>query len=123
MDFLGNVNVFHGRVEKGKAVVHGLEVAYPDYPHEEARDASVYVRPHEFTIDARKNGPESLEAKVLHVNPTGSRAKIELRIVESQKLINAELTAERFAELELKSGDTVYVSARKARVFMPSPPP
>ncbi|HEX6767050.1 MAG TPA: sulfate ABC transporter ATP-binding protein, partial [Polyangiaceae bacterium] len=34
MDFLGNVNVFHGRVEKGKALVPGLEVEYPEYPHE-----------------------------------------------------------------------------------------
>jgi hypothetical protein len=29
----------------------------------------------------------------------------------------AELTVERFAELGLKTGDTVYVSARKAHVF------
>jgi sulfate transport system ATP-binding protein len=122
MDFLGNVNVFHGRVERGKAVAPGLEVAYPDYPHEEARDAAVYVRPHEFTIDSSRNGAESLEAKVLHVNPTGSRAKVELRIVESDQLINAELTAERYSELALKSGDTVFVSARRARVFMPNSP-
>jgi sulfate transport system ATP-binding protein len=122
MDFLGNVNVFHGRVEKGRAVAPGLEVAYPDYPHDEARDAAVYVRPHEFTIDSSRNGAESLEARVLHVNPTGSRAKVELRIIESDQLINAELTAERFSELALKSGDTVFVSARRARVFMPSPP-
>jgi sulfate transport system ATP-binding protein len=122
MDFLGNVNVFHGRVEKGRAVAPGLEVAYPDYPHEEARDAAVYVRPHEFSIDSNRNGSESLEAKVLHVNPTGSRAKVELRIIESDQLINAELTAERFSELALKSGDTVFVSARRARVFVPSSP-
>jgi sulfate transport system ATP-binding protein len=122
MDFLGNVNVFHGRVEKGKAVVSGLEVAYPEYPHDEAADAAVYVRPHEFAIEHNKESAESLEAKVLHVNPTGSRAKVELRIVESEQLINAELTAERFGELALKSGDTVYVSARKARVFMPHRP-
>ncbi|HVR18619.1 MAG TPA: sulfate/molybdate ABC transporter ATP-binding protein [Polyangiaceae bacterium] len=120
MDFLGNVNVFHGRVEKGMAHVPGIAVAYPDYPHAEARDASVYVRPHEFTIEPRRNGKESLEAKVLHVNPTGSRAKVELRIVDSAQLINAEVTAERYAELDLKAGDTVYVSARRARVFVPS---
>ncbi|HZO05119.1 MAG TPA: sulfate ABC transporter ATP-binding protein, partial [Solirubrobacterales bacterium] len=40
MDFLGNVNVFHGRVEGGKAVVSGLEVEYPEYPHGEARDVA-----------------------------------------------------------------------------------
>jgi sulfate transport system ATP-binding protein len=120
MDFLGNVNVFHGRVEKGKAVAPGLEVAYPDYPHADPVAAAVYVRPHEFTIEPRRNGSESLEAKVLHVNPTGSRAKVELRIVDSEQLINAELPTERLAELELKAGDVVYVSAKKARVFVPS---
>jgi sulfate transport system ATP-binding protein len=120
MDFLGNVNVFHGRVEKGRAVAPGLEVAYPDYPHADPVDAAVYVRPHEFTIEPRRNGDESLEAKVLHVNPTGSRAKVELRIVVSEQLINAELPAERLAELALKAGDIVYVSAKRARVFVPS---
>src|SRR5688572_22914683 len=51
MDFLGNVNVFHGRVEQGRAVVQGLELAYPDYPHVESRDAELYVRPHEIVIE------------------------------------------------------------------------
>jgi hypothetical protein len=54
------------------------------------------------------------------LNPTGSRTKIELRILQSGQLINAELTAERFADLALKTGDTVYVSARNARVFLPN---
>jgi sulfate/thiosulfate transport system ATP-binding protein len=119
MDFLGNVNVFHGRVEQGKAHVSGLELAYPEYPHDEGRDVAVYVRPHELVIDHHRTGPGSLEAKVLHVNPTGSRAKVELRAVDFDILINAEITAERFAELNLKSGDTVHVSPRKVRVFVP----
>jgi sulfate/thiosulfate transport system ATP-binding protein len=120
MDFLGNVNVFHGRVEKGRAVAPGFEIPAPEYPHAEPRDAAVYVRPHEFSIHPTRNEAENLEARVLHVNPTGSRAKVELRVVDSEQLINAELTAERFAELALKAGDTVYLSARKARVFVPT---
>jgi sulfate transport system ATP-binding protein len=119
MDFLGNVNVFHGRVEGGKAVAHGLELAYPDYPHTDARDAEVYVRPHDLVIEHHTNGAGGMEAKVLHVNPTGARTKVELLVLESDQLINAEITAERFAELGLKSGDTVRVSPRRARVFVP----
>jgi sulfate/thiosulfate transport system ATP-binding protein len=53
------------------------------------------------------------------VNPTGSRTKVELQVVGSDVLINAEITAERFAELRLKSGDTVHVSPRRVRVFVP----
>src|SRR5437762_3009608 len=50
MDFLGNVNVFHGRVEQGKAVVAGAELGSPDDPHAESEAAAVYVRPHEVVI-------------------------------------------------------------------------
>jgi sulfate transport system ATP-binding protein len=119
MDFLGNVNVFQGRIEGGKAMVPGLELAYPEYPHSEGRDAAVYVRPHELWIERQKNGVPSLEAKVLHVNPTGSRTKVELRAVDTDALMIAEMTTERFVELGLKAGDIVHVSPRRMRVFMP----
>ena len=116
MDFLGNVNVFHGRVEQGKAVVAGAELAVTD-PHPDAPAAAVYVRPHEVVIQHQQSGNASLSAKVLHVNPAGSRVKVELRATESEQLINAELTSERYEELGLKSGDEVYVSASRVRVF------
>jgi sulfate transport system ATP-binding protein len=119
MDFLGNVNVFDGRVESGRAVAPGLEVAYPEYPQPRSQQASVYVRPHELLIEHRQNGTASLRAQVLHVNPAGSRVKIELQAAESEQLINAELTSERFSELNLKPGDQVFVSASRARVFVP----
>jgi sulfate transport system ATP-binding protein len=119
MDFLGNVNVFHGRIERGKAVVPGLELAYSDHSHPDSTEAEFFVRPHELQIERYKNGGASVEAKVLHINPAGSRTKIELRAVESDLLINAEITAEHFAELDLKSGDIVHVSPRRVRVFAP----
>ena len=100
----------------------GLELAYPDYPHAEARDASVYVRPHELQIERSKNGEASLEAKVVHVNPTGLAHEDRAARDRFDALINAELTAERFAELALKSGDTVHVSPRRVRVFTEPPP-
>jgi sulfate transport system ATP-binding protein len=119
MDFLGNVNVFHGRIEGGKAVAPGLELAYPGHADAEARDAQFFVRPHELVIERHKNGVASLEARVLHVNPTGSRTKVELKALDSDLVINAEISAERFEELGLKSGDIVHVSPRRVRVFVP----
>lgn len=119
MDFLGSVNVFHGRVARGKALVPGLEVAYPEYPHLEEKVADVYVRPHELVIERHKNGATSIEATVLHINAAGARARVELRARDSEQVITAEIPAERFAELDLKAGDTVHVSPRRVRVFMP----
>ena len=120
MDFLGNVNVFNGRVERGRALLPGLEVEYPDYPHAEAREAAVYVRPHELTVERHKNGVPSLEARVLHVNPTGSRTKLELRAVDYDLMLSAEISAERYVQLGLKPGDIVHVSPRRVRVFIPN---
>jgi len=120
MDFLGNVNVFHGRVEGGKALVPGLELAYPEYPHAEAQPAAVYVRPHEIDIQHHRNGDaSSLHARVVHVNPAGPKTKVELRAVDFDLAIKAEISAERLQELGLKPGDTVHVVPRRMRVFVP----
>jgi sulfate transport system ATP-binding protein len=112
------VNVFQGRIERGRAVATGLDVAYPDYPHPEARETELYIRPHEFVIDRRQTVATSLAATVQHVNPTGSRIKVELQAAESGLLINAEITPERFDELGLRPGDLVYVSPRRVRAFV-----
>jgi sulfate transport system ATP-binding protein len=119
MDFLGNVNVFEGSLEGGKPIIHGSEAPPPDSPPRNVAD--VYVRPHELSIERRRNGEPSIEAKVLHVNPAGLRTKIELRAVAFEQMIMAELTSERASELSLKAGDVVYVSARRAHVFSPTP--
>jgi sulfate transport system ATP-binding protein len=116
MDFLGNVNVFRGHVEGGKTVLRTSEVPPPDSARQPV-GTDVYVRPHELAIEHKRNGEAAIEAKVVHVNPTGSRTKVELKAVEFDQMILAELTSERYAELGLKAGDVVFVSARRSHVF------
>jgi sulfate transport system ATP-binding protein len=119
MDFLGNVNVFHARVQNGRAWLGDMEVAYPEYPHDESRPATVYVRPHELDIKHSANGVPSLRAEVQRINAAGPVAKIFAVSTEFGIGINVEISKDRHSELALKTGDTVYVSARKARVFVP----
>ncbi|HEY2894793.1 MAG TPA: sulfate/molybdate ABC transporter ATP-binding protein [Pirellulales bacterium] len=119
MDFLGNVNVFHGRVQNGRAVLGNVEVDYPEYPHQESRPATFYVRPHELEIEHAPNGSASLKARVERINPAGPVAKVFLMASDFGLGLNVEISPERYLELALKTGDTVYVSPRKVRVFMP----
>ncbi len=118
MDFLGNVNVFHGRVEGGRAVAGGLELAFPEYPHGEARPATVYVRPNELEIDRLAGGPSSLRAEVLRINPAGVGIKVELLARDFGVPLNVVLTPERHALLRLTAGDSVYVFPKRVRVFV-----
>lgn len=122
MDFLGNVNVFHGRVAAGKAVLGGLEVAYPEYPHAESRTATGYVRPHELEIEhasGELNGRGSMRGRILQINPAGAVAKVRVLVEDFGVPLNIDVNLERYAELRLKTGDSVHVSPRKVRVFMP----
>jgi sulfate transport system ATP-binding protein len=119
MDFLGNVNVFQGRVQRGVADLGGVSVAWPDYPHAESRPASVYVRPHELNIFRPHNGTPGISARVVHVNPAGSVTRVELEAVESGRSVHVELSQGRHAELQLTAGETVLVAPQRVRVFVP----
>jgi sulfate transport system ATP-binding protein len=119
IDFLGNVNVFHGRVQNGRAQWQHLEFDLPGDSHVEGAPVAVYVRPHELELERSANGVQSLRARVERINAAGPVAKVAVSAAEFGIDMNVELTNERFAELRLKRGDMVYVSPRRARVFTP----
>ena len=115
MDFLGNVNVFHGMA--GQAVL-------TDSGHWATKaavngDARVYVRPHELEIDRGTLGPASLRAKVVHINPAGPVVKVRLLAEEFGLAINVDLGQARAQELGLQIGEHVYVFPQRIRVFVP----
>src|SRR4029079_12704664 len=118
MDFLGNVNVFHGRVKNGRAVLGSLSLDYPEYPHSEERAAALYMRQHELDISRQKNGQPSLAANVERVQAAGPVARIALSAAETGSDMQVELSAARYAELQLRTGDAVFVMPKKVRVFM-----
>jgi sulfate transport system ATP-binding protein len=120
MDFLGNVNVFHGRLRRGRALLGGCEVSVPDYHGPESLAARVYVRPHDLDVH-HANGAGGLRARVVHVNPAGAVTRVQLLAEEPERVVYADLSPERFAQLGLEPGDCVTVSPRKAHVFAPEP--
>ncbi len=119
IDFLGNVNVFHGRVQNGRAMVGSVAVDYPEYPHAEPQAATLYMRPHELDIALKQNGTPGLRANVRRVNPTGSLARVGLQAVDHDTDIQVDLSMDRYTELKLKPGDMVFVLPKKVRVFVP----
>ncbi|TMB23340.1 MAG: sulfate/molybdate ABC transporter ATP-binding protein [Deltaproteobacteria bacterium] len=118
MDFLGNVNVFHASVQNGRARVGNLEVAYPDYPYDESRAATAFIRSHELEIVRARNGRPGLEAKVTHVNPARPVVKVRVYSEAFAVMLTIDVSWERYAELRLRVGDTVWVAPRQLRVFV-----
>ncbi len=118
MSFLGAVNIFHGRVEKGRAIFGGLEAEFHGHAHEEPRPAQGYVRPHELDIDRTPRAERSLSATVRHVNAAGATVKVELVLRDHQTVVQAYLSRERYRELGLQPGESVYVVPRQLRIFL-----
>jgi len=117
MEFIGHVNVFHGRVEGGRARLGPIDVDYPEHPHAEARPAAGYARPYELDLDRGEGEGGGFWATLRHVNPGGATVRLELD-QEGGRLLQAELTRERFEELAPQPGELFYVRPRRLRVFV-----
>jgi sulfate transport system ATP-binding protein len=118
MDFLGRVNVFHARIEDGRAWWDNVPLDVPGRFDHGQGQAHVYIRPHELEIERSRNGHPAIEASVLRINPAGAVAKVGL-VNASGRDIQVDLPLERLETLRLQPGDRVYLSPRKARVFVP----
>ncbi len=120
--FLGDVNVFHGRVAQ-EQLAHGSVGAEAVLPSDVPDEHEVtFVRPHDLEVNRSRTNSSQLEANVRHVLAAGSRVRIELSTQESAQVIEVELTKERYRELNLREGEVVFVHPRHRRVFkLPRP--
>ncbi|HLI80192.1 MAG TPA: sulfate ABC transporter ATP-binding protein [Candidatus Binataceae bacterium] len=118
--FLGNVNLFHGRVENGHVTIDGstLELSGdPQHRNGAAKKAIVYVRPHQLDLALEPRGGSEFRATVVHINSAGPKVKVEL-ITEWRDAVFAELDHEHFNALKLHKGQRVFARPReKPRVF------
>jgi sulfate transport system ATP-binding protein len=116
VNFLGQVNIFHGRVQDGQALFGPMAVAFPEHPHTEARTAAGYSRPHELAVSRTDEGG-GLWAIVTDVRVSGAIVKMEVTGDERQPM-QIELGREQYQEIRAIIGEKVYVKPRKVRVFM-----
>ena len=115
--FLGDVNLFHGRISQGRVTIGGGQVEAPGWAGAEDQDGVAYVRTYEVALAPSPSGPSSLEAVVRHVRAFGPVVRLELDLVEGGRSIEAHVPRERFDGLALTKGKRVYVSPTNVRVF------
>jgi len=117
MRFLGHVNVLDAELADGHARIGDAIVALGSaVAHGGDTRGRVYVRPHELDI-ARSPAAGALAARVVRVTPLSGGLKIELSVDSLGSRMRADLDWERGAALGLQSGEDVFLSLRRARVF------
>jgi len=118
LNFLGNVNLFHGRVSHGQARMGALQVDSPGYDGIDNAPAVAYVRSHDIDIERSPQDSTALKAEIKHIQKLGPAVRVTLIIEGNSEFIEAELTRDVFHSLGLQHGEQVYVRPRQVRVFV-----
>ena len=95
LNFLGNVNLFHSRLEDGNT-------------------KTFYVRPHDFRIRRSPDGKDSFRASIRHLNPAGSTVKLDLKDAAGNP-IQVEISQEEYRALALRRDEEVFVTPKETR--------
>ena len=107
-NFLGNVNLFHGRL---------LADMTPASDGENGTDIG-FVRPHE--LEVLREAPQdshTLAARIERVHAAGPQVRLDLHVEGREAPVAAEVSRQHFHSLELKEGDPVFVRPQSIRVF------
>jgi len=116
-NFLGNVNLFHSRVDEGKVYLGEMPIDLPAENAQDANSALVFVRPHLLEIERQRNGGDNFRAKVTHINAAGPLVKVDLS-TDWGAPVHVEISHERYSSLGLKREDEVFVRPRERKVFV-----
>ena len=104
--FIGDVNLFHQR----------SETANP--PSDIPSSPAAFVRPHELDLSRHAAGrSDAVVATVRYIGAAGPVVRLELQREDTGNSLDAEISRERFRDLNLSVGDKVDVIARNLRVF------
>ncbi|MBN8494716.1 MAG: sulfate ABC transporter ATP-binding protein [Burkholderiales bacterium] len=113
LQFLGDVNLFHGRFGHAPGGV-------------EAAADTVYVRPHELDIVAAAEAG-ALPVTLSQVLTVGAQTRIEFKRDDDGSYVDVEMPRSEFAalrqRLDLRSGSRVHLRARRVTRFAPGQAP
>ncbi len=115
MHFLGNVNIFHSRLEHGESQAN-LELVHPGKAPEDSGARSVFVRPHELTLHRGKEGNNSIEGRIIHYRTIGLSVRVSLATAGGPEL-QIELPQPEFQALGLVKGDTAFAVPKGVKMF------
>ena len=115
-DFLGNVNLFSGRVREAAVVIGETEFAIGENTGELEKSAVAFVRPHDIRVTREQTGP-ALAAQVIRFNAAGPVANLELKRLDGGEQFAVQLSKELFQQLQPKPGEKVFVELKNVKIF------
>src|SRR5690606_27616547 len=85
--FMGNVNLFHGRVHEGVLQTEGIRLDAPEHVETQNAKGIAYVRPHDLDVAPYRPDGEGVVGRLLHANAIGPLAQLEFQREDSDELL------------------------------------
>jgi sulfate/thiosulfate transport system ATP-binding protein len=105
--FIGDVNLFHGRLDQGNMQVGTLQVPV-GAGAESNPQAVVGVRPHQLFIENSDHQGFGFRASVVHINAAGATVKVQLKAPWGD-LVRVEMPQDRYRSLSIARQSEVFV--------------
>jgi sulfate transport system ATP-binding protein len=115
--FLGNVNLFHGRLQQGWAQVGDARIPTPEVQLAPDSPVLAFARPHDINIVRDHGSDDAIPAIVKQVRIIGPLVRLELQHNGADNLVEVELTRERYQKDKFVPGEAVFLRPGKVRVF------
>jgi sulfate transport system ATP-binding protein len=109
--FLGNVNLFHARLEQGV-----LNLAQEEDPGGEG-EVSFFVRPQDVAISLSDEGGKAVEAEILSHRVLGSRVRVALKTIAGGKEIEADIDKKQWTLITREKRERVYILFFGAKIY------
>jgi len=116
--FLGNVNLFRGRIHHGVLEAGSASFRVPDHAQVDDAQGIGYVRPHDLEVRRYQPGGDGIAARLRHAHAIGPLAQLELVREDNDEVIEAVISNELFREQAFKEGESLLVSPRQLHVFV-----
>jgi sulfate transport system ATP-binding protein len=107
--FLGNVNLFHARLDKG--------VLRLDNGESSRDDVSFFVRPQNVSISLLNSDGKGIEAKIINHRILGGRVRVNLKTLNGEKDIEADIEKKQWIHIKGENKDLVYIIFEGAKIY------
>jgi sulfate transport system ATP-binding protein len=115
--FLGDVNLFHGRISHGRVHIGDNELDAPEWSDAPDQAGVAYVRTYDVEVTPSPTGGASLEAVVRHSRAFGPVVRLELELVQDGATVEAHVPRGRADSLRIAKGQRVFLSPTNLRVY------
>lgn len=116
-DFIGQVNLFHSRVNNGWAHIGDYKLPAPEHEQVQDQAAVAYVRPHDIELSEEPTDG-AIQARVTHVSTAGSVLRIELQHQLNNEILHVELPRAQERSLNLQVGSNLFARPTNSKIFL-----